>query len=935
MKDSVMLVLGRRLRVACVGLLMCGGLVSGGTLLAADTKSEKASGKTEAKADEVKAESSSDEKSSKKDDDDAPAPKPKFPPFGMVIKDAKKIDGLIPLYRKDSQLFAEIGSSIQNKDLILIISIARGIGQQPLLGGMSWGFGEDALLQFRKVDDTIRIVRRNIRFTAAKGSPEEKAVGQAYTDSVLFSLPIVTMSPSGAPIVDLTSVFMSDLPQLSQALPGFVFAANKSNWASTKSYPDNVELQVAATYASGGTREIDTVPDSRGATIHVHYSLSVLPSTGYKPRLADDRIGYFLTAIKDYSQKGDDDRFVRYINRWDLQKADPSEALSPPKKPIVFWMEKTIPIKYRKPIRDGILEWNKAYEKAGFYSAIEVRQQPDNADWEPEDVNYNTFRWITASAGFAMGPSRVNPLTGQILDADIIFDADFLQSWKMEYETLTPQAISAMTGGPNDLRSYEKMMAMRPGFNGDNSSCRCPDCSISHGRSMDFAFGSAALMAKDAALSEAEKEKLIMQGLKEVTMHEVGHTLGLRHNFKSSTIYNLKELNDVAKTSETGLTGSVMDYTPANIVPKGMKQGDYYSTTVGPYDMWAIEYGYKPFSGDEAAELKKIAARSGEPLLKYSTDEDTRGIDSDPTSNRFDLGKDPMEYAKQQAKLIGDLWPGLVDRAVKDGEGFQPARRTFGVLLSKYGSAMFFVARNVGGIEISRSHKGDKDGKAPFIVVDAKTQRDSLDLLGEHVFSDKPFNFPPALYNYLAATRWSHWGLKLPARTDYAIHDTVAMWQDRVLSQLLSPLTLERLYDSELRVASDKDAFTTAELLRKLTGTIYSELDTVKEGEFTDRKPAVSSLRRNLQRNYLERLGNIALGKTDAPNDCRSLARLELTKLDKSIKGTLDKDLKLDSYSRAHLLEASAYIEKVMDAKIDLGGGGGGSLLGILSPHGD
>lgn len=912
--------------------LNCWLLVAMAVLLSGTTQAEEKKSASKTDPDTVKADAASAAKAAAKEaeDDDTPKAKPKYPPFSSVTKDSTKLEGLITLHKKETQVYAEIPSSIQNKDLIMVISIARGIGQQPLLGGMSWGFGDDWIWQFRKVDDTIRIVRRNVRFTANKGSPEDKAVGLAYTDSTLFSLPIATMSPSGAPVIDLTPVFMSDVAQLSQVLSGFVFSSNKSNWATVKSYPDNVELEVAATYASSGSQEIDTVADSRGATIHVHYSISLLPNTGYKPRLADDRVGYFLSVLKDFSTKTDEDRFVRYINRWDLQKADPTAELSPPKKPIVFWLEKTIPIKYRKPIRDGILEWNKAFEKAGIYAAIEVRQQPDNADWDPEDINYNTFRWITSGAGFAMGPSRVNPMTGQILDADIIFDSDFLQFWKQEYETFSPQGIAAMTGGPNDLRSYNKAFGH---LRDDQQNCRCRACQLSHGRTLDMAFGAATLLAKDSTTSEAEKEKLTMQALKEVTMHELGHTLGLRHNFKASTVYTLAELNDPKKTSETGLTGSVMDYTPGNIVPKGTKQGDYYSQTIGPYDMWAIEYGYKPFSGGtdgEVEQLKKIAARSGEPMLRYSTDEDTRGIDPDPTSNRFDLGKDPLDYAKQQAKLVSDLWPGLVDRVVKEGEGYQQARRTFGVLLSKYGMAMFFASREIGGIEVSRSHKGDKEAKAPFIVVDAKKQRDTLELLSERVFSDKPFQFPPALYNYLSATRWSHWGSRMPNRTDYAIHDSIAMWQDRVLSQLLSPLTLERLYDSELRVASDKDAFTTAELLHKLTGSIYSELDTIKEGEFTDRKPAISSLRRNLQRNYLDRLTKIALGQTDAPHDCRSIARMEIKSLNGQITGLLNKELKLDSYSKAHLQELSAYIEKVLNAEITLSGGGGGGMSSLM-----
>ncbi len=180
--------------------------------------------------------------------------------------------------------------------------------------------------------------------------------------------------------------------------------------------------------------------------------------------MADDRVGYFLTVLKDFSKKEtDDDRFVRYITRWNLEKADRNAEMSTPKEPIIFWLEKTIPFKYRKPIRDGILEWNKAFEKAGFYDAIEVRQQPDDAPWEPGDIRYNTFRWITAGAGFAMGPSRVNPTTGQILDADIIFDADFLQFWKQEYETFTPASVAMLTGGPIDLAEYRAEMRTHAG----------------------------------------------------------------------------------------------------------------------------------------------------------------------------------------------------------------------------------------------------------------------------------------------------------------------------------------------------------------------------------------------------------------------------------------------------------------------------------------
>lgn len=848
--------------------------------------------------------------------------KPKWPPFSELLKDAKPTDepSLFTLYRKDAKLYGEIKSSQLNKDFIVIISIARGIGEGPVLGGMSWGFGDDWVWQFRRVDDKIHVVRRNVRFTAKKGSPEEKAVGLAYTDSVLFSLPIATMSPSGGIIVDFTPIFMSDLPQISRTLPGFSFDSNKSVWAETKGFENNVEIQVAATYASGGTRSFDSVADSRGVTINVHYSISTLPENNYKPRLADDRVGYFLTVVKDYSKQGNDDRFVRYINRWDLQKADPSADKSPPKKPIIFYLEKTIPFQYRKPIKDGITEWNKAFLKAGFIDAIEVRQQEDRDTWDPEDVNYNTFRWITSSAGFAMGPSRVNPLTGQILDADIIFDADFVQFWKRDFETFTAEGIAAMTGGPLDLKGYQEELSKLPP---DRQHLGHHCCQLHHGMSRELAFGSAVATLRSASPNSAEmEEKMIMQGLKEVTMHEVGHTLGLRHNFKASTIYSLKDLNDPEKSREHGMSGSVMDYLPANIMPEGQPQGDYYMTTIGPYDMWAIEYGYTPLSGGspeaELPELQKIASRAAEPQLAYATDEDTRGIDSDPLSNRFDLGDDPIEYAKVRAELIGKLWPGIVDRITEEGEGYQRARQAFSVLLGNYGRAMHFASRHVGGLYVNRHHKGDPEGRPPFEVVEAEKQRAALEILEKQVFSDDPFQFPPELYNHLAMSRWSHWGVSQPMRLDIPAHEVISMWQDRILEQLMSSLTLERLHDSELKVPADQDAFTTAELLERLTDSIFSEVKELPSGEFTNRQPAISSLRRNLQRIYLKRMSNLAMGNTSAPQDCQTVAYVTLEGLKGRIDSALENGQALDLYSRAHLSETSRRIDKVLEASLQL-----------------
>jgi hypothetical protein len=833
-----------------------------------------------------------------------------------LLKDATKLSGLFPLWRKDDKLYAELPDSLLGKEFFVLTSIARGIGERSLLGGMSLGFGDDWVWQFRKVDDSIQVVRRNVRFFADKGSPESKAVDLAYTDSVLFSMPIKGKGPGGGHLVDLAAIFLTDLPRIAAVLPGFSFARDRSTWGRIKNFPDNVELEVAATYGSSGAATIDTVPDSRGVTINIRYSISLLPENSYTPRLADSRVGYFVTALKDFSQQVDEDRFVRYINRWRLEKADPKAALSPPKKPIVFWIENTVPFRYRPAIRRGIESWNEAFEKAGFAGAIEVRQQPDKTDWDPEDVNYNTFRWITAGQGFAMGPSRVNPRTGQILDADIIFDADFLQFWRREYETFTPQSVALLTGGGPGGSA----LAGHPG----GPAC-CGACALFAGHARETALAAAALAANaPGGLSDAEKEKLVIQGLTQVAMHEVGHTLGLRHNFKGSALRSLAEFNDPAKTTSVGGSTSVMDYVPVNIMPKGRPQGEYYAARIGPYDMWAIEYGYKPLPGGnpeaELPELEKIASRSGEPELAYATDEDTEWGDPDPLSNRFDLGNDPLEFARARAELVAQVMPVIVERMTTDDDGgYGRVRQAFGILLAAHGSAMYNASRLVGGLYGSRSHKGDKDAPPPFRVVEAEKQRAALDLLADKMFGAQPFSFPPELYNQLAATRWLHWGASEVDREDYPAHDVILMWQDRVLGRLLDPLVLDRIRDNELKVPADQDAFTTAELFERLSAAVLAEVKEIGPGDYTPRKPAIASLRRGLQRAYVTRLAGLAMSGGAGNPDAQSLAAEQLRSLDSGITAVLAKqDVALDAPSRAHLAELRNRIAKVLDADLSL-----------------
>jgi hypothetical protein len=835
-----------------------------------------------------------------------------------MLTDGMKTDdrpALFKLWHNDQRLLALLKSSDLNKEFIVLTSIAQGISHNMVIGGMSWGFDEDVLWVFKKVGETIHVTRRNVHFIANPGTPEADAVLVAYSDSVLYSLPILTEAMGGY-VVDLTRVFMNDDQGIGRAIGlSFHFVSDRSTWAKVKVFKDNVELRVAAVYS--GMQELGTVIDPRGVQIHIHYSISRLPVSDYRPRRADDRVGYFLTVQKNFSDKEDDQHFVRYINRWNLKKETTDGTLSTPVKPIEFYIEKTVPKNLRPYVAEGILEWNKAFEKLGYYNAIHVHQPGEYENREdeidPEDINYNFFRWITAEAGFAMGPSRVNPKTGQILDADILFDETFLRAWKQEYEILTPQTLSDLFGHPLDKKSLLKLAEDVEHTSPHHSRHQCMYC---QGMQHQMGFAASVLMARGLVDEKGKlPDEFIHQALKEVVMHEVGHTLGLRHNFKASAWKDLKHIDDKSKGANEAIVASVMDYNPANIAPGGSPQGYYYTPTIGPYDHWAIEYGYKDFSEGESEGLKKVASRCTEPGLQYSTDEDTRFWDSDPLSNRFDLGSNPIEFAARQMKLASEVMPKMLDRAVKKGEGYQKARQAFQKLFQEYWRSAMYAARFPGGVYVYRDHVGDPNGRAPFRLVDAKQQREAMKILAERVFS--PPTYDPKLLNYLVATHWSHWGIIEPFRLDYPIYEYVERMQGMIMFQLLNRITLSRLHDNELKVQPSAEIYTLAEHLRSIVEAIFSELQDPKAGKYTDQAPYISGFRRNLQRSTVKELAFMVQASYSGPEDARTLSRMHLQTIDSKITALLKKsDMKLDDYTKAHLLDTQKRIQQVLNAQV-------------------
>lgn len=917
----------------------------------------------------------------------------KFADFSKTTEGAKKYEGLFNLYQKDDHLYAEIKPSLYNTELLAPMAIARGIAS----AGTPLNFGDEWVLYFRRVGDNIQLVRKNIHYQAPKDTPLGKAVEQNFTDSVLKSLKIVSMSPSGAPLVDLADIFFTDFAQLGIGS----LDRSRTSWHKVKAFENNVELQVEATYSSGGFASYygqdDGVVDRRGVTVIMHYSLAKRPSSGYKPRFADQRVGHFISATKDFGSNNPDTTFVRRINRWRLEKADPDAKLSPPKQQLIWWVEDTVPHEFRPYVEEGILEWNKAFRKIGFRNAIGVRWQNDDDEFDPEDINYCTFRWITTPYTFAMSGLRADPITGEMIDGDVIFDASWVRYWKDEYALMmgapTPTASENGQVRPGELLGIGEvlspMMAVKQGYGlpftpqsyqltrkFDNPQLDLPiivpsshgplhamlskrlaggkfnACQCAVAKRHEYRLAAMVLAARAAAAEDEEKsddesgdgdkeeskkdeiaelelpEELLAQAIKEVVMHEVGHSLGLRHNFRASTMLSLEEINDPEITRKKGIGGSVMDYNPLNISRKGEKQGDFATTTIGPYDYWAIEYAYKPISGNEEKELKEIASRSPEPELTYATDEDLYSS-NDPMVNTYDLGNDPLKYVQQRVVLAGELLDGIENKVVREGESWARLRTAFSVLVSQYANAAYVGSSYLGGQHISRDARSEK-GNDPIVPVDGDKQREALKFLVDTVLTGDAFEFAPQLLRRLTTEHWYHWGSDFSfGSNDINIYDRVLRIQQIVLRQCFDPQVLSRLQNQQLLVEEGvAEPLRISEVFRTLTDSIWSELDNPGE------KLELSIIRRNLQRDHLARLNQLVIGNSrspyadlygyvvfttggDLPADARSLARSHLMEISDKIDAALNKQgLEIEDSTHAHLAETRDLISKVLDAKV-------------------
>ncbi len=869
-----------------------------------------------------------------------PPPLPGQPPaFATVIKDAKETKGLFSLWQKEERVWIELKPGDFNKPFFFAPKLARGIGEAGIFGGSMFVPGsrvDDRIVEFRRVHNVVQLVAVNNEFIARgePKSPEARAVAAAFAPSLLSS---VSVASSPHPerktvLIDANALLLNDMLGIGAALQrayrqGYSLEGRNTQFTLIRGKPEQVVFNIDAHYVTSNLALPQpgtppgipqpsvprTLPDARSMLLGLHIAIGKLPDAMLTPRLADARIGHFATTVQDFGDDLARSPRQRYVNRWRLEKKDAAAAVSEPVKPITFWLDRTIPVKYRDAIGKGVLAWNAAFEKAGFKNAIVTKVQPDDADFDTLDADTASIRWMTNAQPFfgAIGPRQVDPRTGEILDADIGIESLSSRSLR----TLRSQILSGKAGTDwaalmqsPDARAADPYAA--PPSHAHSAQCEHADFAAEQlGYAMDVLEARGELDP-----SSPEAQQFVLDYLTDVTMHEVGHTLGLRHNFRSSRIYTDKQLSDAQFTASNGLAGSVMEYAPINLPLPGRSGGTPFQTALGPYDFWAIEYAYKPFASEqETAELQRIASRSAEPALAYGTDEDN-GLGIDPETLTFDLGDDPVAFAAKRIEIARDVIARQETRVLKPDANYAVLRRSVSYAVRDAGRAAGILARQIGGIRTLRDHPGS--GRDPLVPVPAAVQRQALDVLAGGLLAADSFKITPATQRRLAPD-YSERGEALFAGdlsvgTDFSIIDIVLSMQRALLAQLMSDGVATRLLDSEGKVEGRaSEGFRLSELYTRLTREVWSELG--KSGD-------IAAQRRELQREHINRLSTMLLRPTAASRaDARSLLRVEAQSLLARINGAVKRP-GLSAEARAHLADSADTLTQALQARLQRAG---------------
>lgn len=719
------------------------------------------------------------------------------------------------------------------------------------------------VFKIKKAYDKLEFAIVNTGFFYDKNNPVSKTEDVDKSEAVFYSDKIALDDSLGY-LVSADALFLSE--KLDPVKPIFApgqatpFTFNlgqlnttKSKYAQVRSFPNNTDVVVDLTYdnpsALAGSPD---VTDPRYVRVRMQHSFLEMPKNDFRARRDDPRVGYFMQQRTDQTSLSPVP-YKDYINRWNLKKKDPTAAMSEPVEPLVYWIENTTPLEYRQTIMEAGMKWNEAFEKAGFKNALQMKIMPDDAPWDPADIRYNVIRWVASAqpAYGAIGPSFVNPRTGQIIGADITVE------WFSG--SATPIFDELYNGAPSE----QQQPAMQfPGLN----ITKYDNCSIAAELKAQYVTGLTTL--EIAGAGDAEIKAMHKQFLTYLIMHEMGHTLGLNHNMKSSQMLSPAEINNTDITHSIGLIGSVMDYPAINVALDRSKQGDYYTTKAGPYDLWAIEYGYTPFSESaEEAGLTNILSRSGDPKLAFGNDGDDMrapGKGMDPRVNINDLTNDAVGYAEERFKLVNNLMGKLVQKYTKPGHSYVEVRARYNTLNAQRANMINAVSRYVGGVYVDRTYPEQHSGNKPYTPVPLALQKRAMDVMTKYVFAPNAFDADAQVYPYLQLQRR---GFNQPGNgEDYRVTNNVlAIQAGGTLAHILNPSTLQRITNTRLY----GNQYSVADVMNDLVKGIFD----------TDMNGNVNVYRQYLQTSFVRGTAQLIAPNSPADDVSKASALYTLKKL--------------------------------------------------------
>ncbi len=780
-----------------------------------------------------------DKKKKKKSATSAPTEAPKKDAKKSIketVKSTKLKDGLFALYQDttNGSVYMKIKKDQIGKEFIYFNYAENGAVNAGYFKG---AFRDNEIFSIKKYYDKIEFIEENTNYYFDPSNALSKSSDANINKPILASLKIVA-EEGNEYLVKADDLFLNEsLSQIKpspnpNARPGTTFtlgslSKDKTKYASIRNYPMNTDVIVEYVYDNASPSNFGgpDITDARSVTIKIQHSIIEVPKNNFKPRHDDPRIGYFMQQMDDMTSTSATP-YRDFINRWHLEKKDPNADVSEPVEPITWWIENTTPVEFRATIKAAVLAWNEAFEKAGFKNAIRCEVQPDTATWDAGDIRYNVLRWTSSPfppfGGY--GPSFVNPRTGQIIGADIMLEYVFFTN-RLKQEKLFDAAALNHMHEDAELNFAKNYCDIGPYF--FNAS----------------QFGNVALAAYDA--NDLEKSNYIKESLYYLILHEVGHTFGLNHNMKSSQLHDPINVNNKTITSKIGLTGSVMDYPAANVALDKSKQGQYFTSKPGPYDIWAIEFGYKPSLNDPKAEeerVKKLLARSTEPQLTFGNDADDMrapGKAIDPRVNVNDLTSDAISYSIDRMKLANNLYKGLKTKYIKDGQSYHELRNAYLIASGEYATAAGVISRYIGGVYVDRSFPEQKSQNKPMQAVPYGEQKRAMKALSDYAFAPNAFDLPNDLVAYMQYQRRGFNG----GNEDPRIHDRVLNMQKGILMHLLSVNVTRRITDIQLI----GNTYSLNEMMRDLTDAIFK----------ADVSTNVNSYRQNLQIEYTKRLIDI------------------------------------------------------------------------------